>query len=311
MLNRAGRGDEAVRVLQTAALDGAHLMSLAGQQRDDGSWGTQATAPGRILTTLLALRSLTDAGLTDRSTMVAAALDFLAEHAVVSGGGAIWGTRDSVLPCYTGILAEVFLHGGRPGLAEPLLAWISMHQQIRSGGLDRAPGATPWADYLRTRYGGCFASTSCLIGAIAGVSALVVGQRAGICLPSRALTLMDGMRRLLAERGVCHARDGSVLPLAGRTKADPDATRWMAPVFPRSYLPDLLDLIHLAVALEVPADRIAPARARLSHWQLPDGRWVLGGRRTLSIGFRPEPRNLRRPSAWITLRYLESNGGCP
>lgn len=306
MLGHAAPGDETVRLLHAAALKGAALTRLAGRQREDGSFGSRAEPPARILTTLMAVRSLTDAGLTDRAEMMAAGLDFLAEHAVVSGGGAIRGRRDSVLPCYTGVLAEVFLRGGRPDRAEPLLTWISAHQQIRSGGLDHAPGAQPWADYLRTRYGGCLASTSCLIGAVAGVGALVAGRRSGVPIPRRALALIDGMRRVLAERTVCHAHDGTVLPLAGRTTADPDGTRWTAPAFPRNYLPDLLDLLHLAVRLEVPADRLAPAWATLRRWQLPDGRWVMGGKRMLTVAFRPEPRNVRRPSAWITLRCLEA-----
>jgi len=159
---------------------GAALEWLATGQREDGSWGKQATAPGRIVPTIFAARSLQEAGLDDEPCL-SRALDFLSRNAVVDGGGSIYGTRDSVVPCYTGMMARLLVRAGRAEAAMPLLQWIVRYQPVVYGGVVYHEPAGPlWGEYLRKRYGGCMAATTCLLGLVPAVSALTAARRAGL-----------------------------------------------------------------------------------------------------------------------------------
>ncbi len=78
----------------------------------------------RIVPTIFAARSLQESAAPGRGPALERALDVLADEAVVEGGGPIRGTRDSVLSCYTGMLALLFLREGRGRQATPLIEWI-------------------------------------------------------------------------------------------------------------------------------------------------------------------------------------------
>ena len=115
-----------------------------------------------------------------------------------------------------------------------LLDWIVRYQPVVFGGIGyHQPPEPMWGEYLRHRYGGCMASTTCLLGLVPTLSALVIAERAG--LPVAARPQLTAMRRLLIDRRVLFARSGTVLPLAGRTKADP--TAHAAAVRPRTPCP--------------------------------------------------------------------------
>ncbi|MCL3860915.1 hypothetical protein [Actinotalea sp. K2] len=279
---------------------GTHLERLTSQQRDDGSWGHQLTAPGRIVPTIFAARSVQEAGLDD-APCLARALDFLARVAIVDGGGSIHGTRDSVVPCYTGMLARLLVRAGRGDAALPLLRWVVRHQPVAYGGVTyHQPTGPLWGEYLRTRYGGCMAATTCLLGLVPAVSALVTARRAGIAVDSEAH--VDAMHDLLVDRRVMLNRSGAVMALAGRTRADPEGTRWVVPAFPLDYTIDLLELVQLAVDVDVPAEAMAEAVELIGSWRLPDGGWPMLGTRRVAPVYRTEPVDRRRRSATITRR---------
>ena len=281
----------------------AALERLGAEQRDDGSWGRHATAPGRLVPTIFASRSLQEAGLDDEPCL-SRALDFLARTAIADGGGSIYGTRDSVVPCYTGMLARLFVRAGRAETAMPLLQWIVHHQPVAYGGVVYHQPAGPlWGDYLRTRYGGCMAATTCLLGLVPAISALVVARRAGLAVD--ADDHLAAMRSLLVDRRVMFSRSGAVMPLAGRTKTDPEGTRWVLPAFPLDYVIDLVELVQLAVDVHVPADAMAQAVDLIGSWRLTDGGWPMLGTRRVSLVYRPEPVNRRERSATITRRVSD------
>jgi len=273
---------------------------LVARQWPDGSWGRHASEGGRIVTTIFAARSLQEAGL-HQEPGLSRALDFLARTAVVDGGGSIYGTRDSVVPCYTGMLARLLVRAGRVQEAAPLLAWIVHHQPVAFG--DRVyhqpPGAL-WGDYLRRRYGGCMATTTCLLGLVPATSALVSAKEAG--LEVGAEPLLEAMRNLLADRRVMFGRSGTVIPLAGRTRADPAGTRWMLPAFPLDYVIDLVELVQLGVDLGVPGSAMGEAVEVVASWRLPDGGWPMLGIRRLTEACRPESLSRSRSSTIITNR---------
>jgi hypothetical protein len=273
---------------------------LAAQQRPDGSWGPQATPTARIVTTILAARSLQEAGLASESSL-ARALDFLADVAVVGGGASIAGARESVLSCYTGMLARLFVRADRTDDARPLLDWIVRYQPVDFGGRSYLEPARPtWGAYLRTRYGGCMSSTTCLLGLVPTVSALVAARRAGLEVDGAAHEA--ALRRLLTDRRVLFGRSGEVMPLAGRTKRDPAGTRWLAPAFPLDYVVDLIELVDLALGVGVPLESMRESIAQIASWRLPSGGWPMLARRSLAIAYRPEPVDRRRPSELITRR---------
>ncbi|MBK6869809.1 MAG: hypothetical protein IPG94_00055 [Kineosporiaceae bacterium] len=281
------------------------LARVLAAQHGDGSWGAQATLTGRIITTIFTARSLQEAGVAAPGGAAQAALDraldVLAATAIVEGAASITGAGDGVLSCYSGMLARLMVNAGRAEQAQPLLDWIVRYQPVVFGGIGyHQPPEPMWGEYLRHRYGGCMASTTCLLGLVPTLSALVIAERAG--LPVAAQPQLTAMRRLLTDRRVLFARSGTVLPLAGRTKADPTGTRWLAPAFPRDYVIDLIELVQLAVDLDVPADALTEAVELIASWRLPDGGWPMSGTRRLPLAYRPEKVDRRRSSPIITAR---------
>jgi len=276
------------------------LDQVLGSQRDDGSWGAQADPPRRVVTTIFAARSLQEGGHADHPA-VGRALDFLTRTAIVEGGGSIGGTRDTVYPCYDGMLARLLVRAGRLAEARPLLTWLVRYQPVASGGVAyHVPADPAWGSYLQHRYGGCMASTTCLLGLVPASSALAAARAAGLDLGQGPL--LDAMRQLLVDRRVLFARSGAILPLARRTRLDPHGTRWLAPAFPLDYTIDLLELVQLAVDLQVPLEPLSEALALIRSWRLPQGGWPMLAARRLPQAYRPEQINRRRPSRLITAR---------
>lgn len=98
MVNDSRAGEELARVIAT--------------QHRDGSWGTPETASRRILPTIFTARSLQESGV-EAGAALDRALDFLEATAVVDGGASTDGSHDSVLSCYTGMLARLLVCAGR------------------------------------------------------------------------------------------------------------------------------------------------------------------------------------------------------
>lgn len=275
------------------------LARVVAAQRDDGSWGEQAAAPRRIVTTIFTARSLQEAGVADSS--VRRALDFLVTHAVAHGGASIDGKPDSVLSCYTGMVARLLLRAGRTDEALPLVRWIVRYQPVAFGGtVYHRPMEPPWGEYLRHRYGGCMAGTTCLLGLVPTMSALLAARDAGLDVDTEPQ--VTAMRRLLTDRRVMFGRSGQVLPLAGRTKADPSGTRWLAAAFPLDYVVDLVELVQLAQDVGVPREAAAQSLELVDSWRLPGGGWAMVGSRRLPHAFHPERPDRRRASEVISAR---------
>lgn len=273
---------------------------LSARQHGDGSFGRQARPEARIVSTIFAARSLQEGGIHEDPGL-SRALDFLARTGVVDGGGSIDGRRDAVLSCYTGMLARLLVRAGRLGEAEPLLQWILRYQPVTFGGTTyHKPAGPMWGDYLRRRYGGCMAGTTCVLGLLPTVSALVAARDAGMLLAAEPH--LEAMRRLLIDRRVMFGRSGSVMPLAGSTKADPAGTRWLVPAFPLDYVCDLIELVQLARQLGVPQEAMTEAVDLIGSWRLPGGGWPLLGTRRLADVYRPEPVNRQRASEITTRR---------
>ena len=252
------------------------------------------------MTTIFAARSLQEGGVHDHPG-INRALDFLARTAVVDGGASIDGRRDSVLSCYTGMLARLLVKAGRIDEAEPLLQWILRFQPVAFGGVEyHRPEGPMWGDYLRQRFGGCMAETTCMLGLVPTVSALVAARDAG--MPLAAGAHLAAMRQLLIDRRVMFGTSGAIMPLAGSTKADPTGTRWLVPAFPLDYVCDLLELVQLARHLGVPPDAMTEAVDLIGSWRIPGGGWPLLGTRRLVDAYRPEPVNRQRTSEIITRR---------
>lgn len=214
------------------------------------------------------------------------ALDFLSRNAVVDGGGSIFGTRDSVVPCYTGMMARLLVRAGRMDAALPLLQWIVRYQPVVYGAVVYHEPAGPlWGEYLRKRYGGCMGATTCLLGLVPAVSALTAARRAGLTVAADAH--VTAMRNLLIDRRVMFSRSGAIMLLAGRTKTDPEGTRWVFPAFPLDYVIDLVELVQLAIDVDVPANAMAEAVDLIWSWRLTDGGWPMLGSRRVSLAYRP------------------------
>lgn len=276
---------------------------LGARQHDDGSFGRQGTPRARIVSTIFAARSLQEGGVRDHPGF-SRALDFLVRNAVVDGGCSIDGRRDSVLSCYTGMLARLLVRADRLDEAEPLLGWILRYQPVAFGGTTyREPVGPMWGDYLRHRYGGCMADTTCLLGLVPTISALVTARDSGMTLDADAQ--LGAMRQFQVDRRMMFGRSGAIMPLAGRTKADPTGTRWLEPAFPLDYLVDLVELVGLARQLGVPPDSMTEAVDLIGSWRLPDGGWPLLRTRRLIDAYRPEPVNRRCSSRIITRRVAD------
>lgn len=277
-----------------------NLAALLAAQRRDGSWGRSEHAAARIVPTIFAARSLQESDATSGEANLENTLTFLADVAVVDGGGSINGTRDSVLSCYTGMLALLLLRCDRPDQARPLVEWILRYQPVAFGDRTYHRPAAEWGAYLRHRYGGCMATTTCLLGLVPTITALVTARRTGLL--SQAAPQEAAFRELLIERRLMFGRGGEIIPLAGRTKRDPHGTRWLAPAFPLDYVVDLIELVSVARAVGVPWEAMSEASELVRGWQLPGGGWPMLGKRRIEHAYRPEPVARGRHSDTITRR---------
>ncbi|MEV0902758.1 hypothetical protein [Actinoplanes sp. NPDC049802] len=293
-------------VLRTRISAHQEIADVLAKQAADGSWGDAPQACRRILPTFWTAKTFSELGMTADHSGLGRALEFLDAHTVVEDGGvSINGRPDGVLSCYTGIMADMMLRAGRPDAAAGPLSWIATYQHVRYGGRDYLGVTRPvWGRYLATRYGGCLAGTTCLLGVVKCGLALVRARDAGLGTPE-GQRVLDAIRDLLADREVFRRRDGDVIPLgAAPTAHGPAAERWLAPAFPLTYQTDLLEMAQLAVDVDVPAERMTAALTRIAAWRLPDGTWPMLRSCPAPTCYRPERPARRTGSRWITLRVL-------
>lgn len=295
--------------LRTPSADVAHfrekvirqpvVQEAFSAQRNDGSWGAKERPGSRLLPTLWVVKTLTELGVDASSHQWRRAVEFLVEHGHADNNVfSISGRRDGVLSCYVGIAALLYLQGSCPDLAKPQLDWIIRFQEVKAGGRDRrVEPVAEWSTHLRTRYGGCMAETTCLVGLLRVGRALAMSGR------SDAGLLVGAIREVFLERRLMYTTEGSLLPLAvSPSKAD----SWLAPTFPLDWRIDLIEVLDFVSRTGNHDERMQDAIAAISGFRLPDGTWPL--RRT----FRPEQLpsverpNTRRSSPMITLRVIES-----
>lgn len=299
-------GDRARDELRAAARAVPQLVAAFAAQRADGSWGPDGDPSRRVLSTLWMAKVLAELDLAADDDRWSAAAEFLAA-AATPGDGVFsrTGTPDGVLACYVGIAAATWLLGGREDLAEPCIAWLARHQEVRRDGASlRGVPVTLYRSHLRVRYGGCMAeSATCLIGLVKN------GQALRLWTARRddpaAADLLGSIREAFLQRGLYRRADGAVLPL-GTPPADP--ARWLQPSFPLDWRTDLIEVLDLVAGSGPPDERAAPAVEELRRGQLADGTWPL--RRTFWPADLPplERRSRTRGSPLVTLRALAALG---
>ncbi len=275
------------------------VVASFASQHADGSWGNHTRAGNRLLPTLWMVKTLAEMGLDRHHAGWERAAGFLATHGHAEGGVfSVSGAREGVLSCYVGIAALTYLEGGLPELALPQVDWIVRHQEVKVGGSDRRiEPALEWAPHLRTKYGGCMAETTCLVGLLRAGRALALAGR-----PADA-ELVAQIREAFLERRLIYASNGSVMPLAvSPGKAD----SWLRPTFPLDWRIDLIELLAFVSGTGAADPRMQEAIDEIAEWQLPDGTWPL--RRA----YRPEQLSgFERPSKtrsspMVTLRVVEA-----
>ena len=268
-------------------------------QRSDGSWGGHDRAANRLLPTLWMAKTLGELGLDRANPGWLQAVEFLVEVGHTDDGVfSISGSRDGVLSCYVGIAAGLYLSGGLGDLAQPQLDWILRYQEVRAGGQDlRSEPVESWGPHLKTKYGGCMAETTCLVGLLREGRALVMSGCA------EAPRLVGGIRSAFLEREVMYTSSGRYLPLAVAPKK---ADSWLAPSFPLDWRVDLIEVVDF-LSHAGPADmRMQKAVDKIAEYQLPDRTWPL--RRTYRSEHLPsiERPSTRRSSPMITVRVVEA-----
>ncbi|WP_202628082.1 hypothetical protein [Cellulomonas sp. APG4] len=287
-----------------APLDLGPLGVVAQHQRPDGSWGASDDARRRVLPTLWTASLLGELGAGDGPAWQAAA-EFLRTHGSADDGVfSRTARRDGVLSCYVAIAATTYLRGGRTDLARPQVEWLLRHQDVCEHGVSRRGGVERYEPGLAVRYGGCLASTSCLIGVVKAGCALELWRRT-TSQDGPGARELDAMlavvREALLERGLMRTRSGGVLPLGVPAHRPED---WLRPTFPLDWRTDLVEVLGLVTRTGPPDTRTAAARARLASWQLPDGGWPLL-RAYWPPGFPPlERTSARRASRLVTRRVL-------
>jgi hypothetical protein len=268
-------------------------------QREDGSWGEKDHPGKRLLPTLWMVKTLGELGLDATHDGWRQAVEFLQSVGHTDDGVfSIWGTRDGVLSCYVGLAAIIYLNGGLDELATKQIDWILRYQEIKAGGRDlRREPVAEWSSHLKTKYGGCMAETTCLVGLLREGRALanwggVDGQ-----------PLVNSIRQAFLDRRVMFRSNGSIVPLAvSANKAD----SWLAPSFPLDWRVDLLEAVDFLVRTGGPDPRLREAIDRIAGFQLPDGTWPL--RRTYRPDHLPgvERPSPKKSSPMITLRVVEA-----
>ncbi len=268
-------------------------------QRADGSWGEKDHPAQRLLPTLWMVKTLGELGLDKTHAGWMDAVGFLVEVGHTEGNVfSIRGSREGVLSCYIGTAALIYLDGGLDDLAEPHLRWILRYQEIRTNSQDRRQAPVEeWGSYLKTKYGGCMAETTCLVGLLREGWALARWGR------PEGLPVVAAIREAFLERDLMFTSGGMIMPLAvSPEKAD----GWLAPSYPLDWRIDLIEAANF-VAHTGPADpRLQSAIDKIAEYQLPDGTWPL--LRTFKPSQLPglERRSSRSGSPMITLRVVEA-----
>ena len=281
-------------------------------QRQDGSFGDHEETTRRILPTLWSLASLNDLGGGPGILAWDRAAEFLCQHARVDGAFSIDGRTTGVLSCYTSIFAKVLARARRDGVGkreltpqlraafEGALAWLERFQQVRRRGvqLRRAP-LEIFEERLATRYGGCFAATTCFTGLVRAAEAFVGANR--------QCELLQEIREDLLRRKLFMTSRGSVLPLTSHAEAAPDKiSAWLRIQYPTGYHVDLVEVLDVVAASGRYDARMEPALCHLFAQQLPDGSWPLQAKAKLPGLHAPERVNQRRGSPWATFRVLSA-----
>ena len=285
---------------------------IGASQREDGSFGDHDEMERRILPTLWSLRSLNDLGGGPGFHSWDHAAEFLVQYALVDGAFSIDGRKTGVLSCYTSTFATVLAQGRYAGLGKPdlasrhrtaldeLLAWLERFQQVRRQGVQRR--RAPLEIYeakLATRYGGCFAPTSCFTGLVRAAQALVAANH--------SCDLLDEIRSDLLSRNLYMTSKGAVLPLTNPGTPNPqkDAS-WLRIQYPIAYHVDLVEVLDAVAASGNYDRRMEPALRHILAQQLPDGSWPLQAKAKQPGLHAPERVNGKRGSAWATFRELEA-----
>lgn len=215
------------------------------------------------------------------------------------------GKRDGVLSCYVGTAAATYLLCGETSAAQPQIGWILRYQDVsRRGEALRVDLAEHWGPYLRTRYGGCMADTTCLVGLakVGRALQLHAADPSGDVEPLRI-----AIREAFLERQLMFDRDEHVVPLGVVASK---ATDWLLPTFPLDWRTDLIEVLDI-VGKSGPFDpRMQPAIDSLMSWRLPDGSWPL--RRSFwpnDVTIR-ERRSTQTGHPIVTLRALSALRTC-
>ena len=304
---RFGSEAASIRDLREAAFEAPIVVAAFGAQRPDGSWGAEERARKRVLSTLWMTKTLGELGVDDSHPGWHRAAEYLAQHSHTGSGVLGLDGRDaSVLSCYAGIAAELYLLGGRVDLARPQVEWIKDYQDVRVAGTSRrSRPAQLWDERLRTRYGGCLADTTCLIGLVKTGRALSAWIK--VEPDPDAAELVEAIRRVYLGRRLMYRSNGEIVPL-GVYGAQPD--RWLQPTYPLDWHTDLIEVLDF-VARSGPADRrMQAAIDQLMNAQLPDGTWPL--RQTFRPRELPAPerRSHSQGSPMITLRVVSALAAC-
>ena len=291
-------GSEVLAAARARVGRSSAVQEAFARQRPDGSWGGADDARSRILPTLWMVKLLAELGIDDGHDGWQAGAGFLAQHAHTGTGVfSIDGGVGGVLSCYVGIAGETYLLGGRADLAEPQIEWILRHQEVRVDSRTRRhPAPLLWDERLRTRYGGCMATTTCLIGLVKVGRALRSWLERSA--DPHASELLDTIREVFLERRLLYRRDGTVMPLGG---SGAQAERWLDPAFPLDWHTDLLEVLDLVTTPGVVDERMAPALERLAESQL--ARRVLAAARVVPAA-RGRSAGAAQYAPWQPLRHV-------
>lgn len=259
-----------------AVHDAAPVADAFSRQRVDGSRGAADDRRRRVLPTLWMVKALGDLGVGARHIGWRKAVDFLSSVTHTrTGVFSLSGGPDRVLSCYVGIAAVTYLRAGLRDLAEPQIAWIAAHQDVRRKGVQCRPGTVePFSRHLQTRYGGCMADTTCLIGLVKAGQALELWVRGAADTPDvvEARGVLEAIREAFLSRRLLYRGDGSVMGL-GTPAGDP--AQWLLPTFPLDWRTDLIEVLDPVARCGAPDLRMQPALDRMAGLRLPDGTWPL------------------------------------